>query len=301
MTVNSNPYRIFLLGKYGQLGWELERTMATIGEVISLDYPEIDLTQPDQISDAVRQTQPAVIVNATAYTAVDRAESEQENARALNARAPRILAEEARKMGAALIHYSTDYIFDGSKKKPYLEMDSPNPLSIYGQSKLEGELAVQGVGDAHLILRTSWVYSLRRECFVTKVLEWSRHQEILRVVTDQVSNPTWARMLAEITAQLLAKAGTDPVGWLRERSGLYHLAGGGYTSRFEWARAILQHDPHQDEQLTKQILPALTAEYPSPAKRPRFTALNCDLFASTFDLRMPDWQDSLILAMADVP
>jgi len=289
--------RILLLGKIGQLGWELKRTLAPLGEVIALDYPEIDLSQAGAARQAVRLAAPQVIINASAYTAVDRAESEEPVALAVNGRTPGELAEEAAALGAALIHYSTDYVFDGAKGSPYLETDAPHPLNIYGSSKLAGEQAIQQVGGSFLILRTSWVYSLRRASFVTKVLEWSRGQPSLRVVSDQVSNPTWARMLAEITAQLLAKAGEHPAGWLGERRGLYHLAGDGYASRLEWAQAILRLDPKRGEQVARQILPARTAEFPTPARRPLFSALNCDLYSYTFRQSLPPWEEALRLAM----
>jgi dTDP-4-dehydrorhamnose reductase len=289
--------RLLLLGKFGQLGWELQRTLAPVGELIAVDYPEIDLSQPDQISRLVRQVKPEVIVNATAYTAVDRAESERQVAMNVNARAPGILADEARALGAGLIHFSTDYVFDGIANRPYLESDPPNPLGMYGQSKLDGERAIQAAGGIYLILRTSWVYSLRRDSFVTKVLSWARQQETIKVVSDQVSNPTWARQLAEITAQLLAQAAGNPVGWLAERGGLYHLAGSGHASRLEWAEAILRLDPRREEQVARQVLPALTADFPTPARRPLFSALNCERFASVFSLRLPPWQDALALAL----
>jgi dTDP-4-dehydrorhamnose reductase len=289
--------RLLLLGKFGQLGWELRRTLAPVGEIVAVDYPQVDLSQPDQIHKLVRQVKPEVIVNATAYTAVDRAENEPQVAMDINARAPEILADEARSLGAALVHFSTDYVFDGTANRPYLETDRPNPLGVYGQSKLEGERAIQSTGCAFLILRTSWVYSLRRDSFVTKVLSWARQQETLKVVSDQVSNPTWARQLAEITAQLLAQANTHPAGWLAERGGLYHLAGSGYASRLEWAEAILRLDPRREEQVARQVLPALTADFPTPAQRPLFSALNCDHFTRVFSLRLPTWQDALALAL----
>lgn len=293
--------RVLLLGKLGQLGWELHRSLSPLGELIAVDYPEIDLSQPDQILQLVRRVQPALIVNATAYTAVDRAESEPQVAMDINARAPRILAEEARTLGATLIHFSTDYVFDGTANRPYLETDPPSPLSVYGRSKLEGERAIQVAGGAYLILRTSWVYSLRRDSFVTKVLSWARQQETIKVVSDQVGNPTWARQLAEITAQLLAKSTGSPAGWLAERGGLYHLAGSGYASRLEWAEAVLRLDPRREEQVARQVLPALTADFPTPARRPLFSALNCDHFSSVFSLRLPTWQDALAFALdADV-
>lgn len=288
---------LLLLGKNGQLGWELQRTLAPLGEVIALDLPEIDLARPDSLREEIRNIQPHLIVNAAAYTAVDRAESEPEIAMAVNGRSPGILAEYASDTGASLIHYSTDYVFDGDLSRPYVETDQPNPLNIYGASKVAGEQAIQKVGGAYMILRTSWVYSLRGESFVTKVLRWSREQRELGIVADQVSNPTWARMLAETTAHLLAKAGPDVSGWLREYRGLYHLAGWGYASRLKWAQAILRYDPNPKEQVTTQIMPALTSDFPTPAQRPLFTALNCELFAATFGIRMPAWDNSLQMAM----
>lgn len=289
--------QILLIGKNGQLGWELHRTLATLGQVVALDYPEIDLAQAEDVRRTVRQIRPEVIVNASAYTAVDQAESQIEIANTVNVRAPGLLAEEANALGAALLHFSTDYVFDGSKGSPYNEYDVPNPLGVYGRSKLEGERAVEQAGGVYLILRTSWVYSLRRDSFVTKVLQWSRQQINLQVVDDQVSNPTWSRMLAEVTAQLLAEGGKDVFGWVRERGGLYHLAGDGFTSRLDWAQAILRYDPHREEQVTRQILPARTADFPTPAQRPLFSALDCNKFVNTFGLRLPAWEDALRLAM----
>lgn len=289
--------RILLLGKFGQLGWELTRTLAPLGEVVALDYPDIDLIQNHTIQPLVQETRPQVIVNATAYTAVDRAESESERAYAVNGLAPGILAEAARACDAALLHYSTDYVFDGEKGSAYVETDAPNPLSVYGLSKLAGEQAVVEAGGAYLILRTSWVYSCRRDSFVTKVLEWSRRNQTMRIVTDQVSNPTWCRMLAEVSAQLLAMGGGDAFTWLQERRGVYHLAGSGITSRFEWAQAILKLDPRPQEQICLELQPALTAEFPAPAQRPLYSALNCDRFTRTFGLRLPGWETALQLAM----
>jgi len=293
--------RILLLGKIGQLGWELRRTLPPLGEIFVFDYPEIDLAQPESLRELVQKIGPHVIVNATAYTAVDRAEAEPQLALAINGLAPGILAEVALQVKSVLIHYSTDYVFDGAKGSLYLETDLPNPLNIYGSSKLVGERAISEVGGAYLILRTSWVYSLRRDSFVMKVLEWSRQKQNLRVVSDQVGNPTWARMLAEASAQLLAIAARnntrDINAWFQERRGIYHLAGGGFTSRLEWARAILKYDPHREEQLTHEILSALTSDFPTPAKRPLFSALDCQKFSDVFDLRLPDWEDALHLAI----
>ena len=248
------------------------------------------------IRKTVQECRPEVIVNATAYTAVDKAESEPELAEAINGNGPCVLAEEARKLNAVLIHYSTDYVFDGKKGAPYIETDLPNPLNVYGVSKLHGERAIQQAGGAYLILRTSWVYSLRQGGFVNKVLEWARQQDTLRMVTDQIGNPTWCRMLAEITAQVLAR-GDDHI---REYSGLYHLAGSGFASRIDWAKWILELDPNKSEQTVKEIIPVLTSDFPTPALRPLFSALECTHFLATFGLQLPDWMKSLTYAMQDI-
>lgn len=292
--------RILLLGTQGQLGWELLRTLPTLGEIVAFDYPEVDFTRLDDLRQTVEGVHPQVMINAAAYTLVDKAESEPAVARAINAQAPGVLAEAARKMGAAFLHYSTDYVFDGAKGSVYTEEDSPNPVNAYGKTKLEGEEAVQAAGGAYFIFRTSWVYSLRRDSFVTKVLQWSRAQTQMRVVSDQVGSPTWARALAEVTAQLLAMSRGREKEWLGERRGVYHLAGEGGASRLEWAREILKYDPHPEERRVQEMLPALTAEFPTPAQRPLYTALDCSRFAETFGLRLPAWERALKLAM-DVP
>jgi dTDP-4-dehydrorhamnose reductase len=285
--------KILLLGNTGQLGWELHRTLQPLGEVVALDYPEVNMADAASIRKTVQQHCPEVIVNATAYTAVDKAESEPELAEAINGTGSGILAEEARKMNAVLIHYSTDYVFDGKKGSPYTETDAPNPINVYGLTKLQGEQAIQQVDGVYLIFRTSWVYSLRRDSFVIKVLQWARQNEVLRIVDDQIANPTWARMLAEITSQVLAR-GEE---YIHERAGLYHLAGSGFASRFEWARLILDLDPNRHEQMVKEMLPAPTSDFPTPARRPLFSVLNCDKFAATFGLRLPPWEAALRMAM----
>lgn len=283
--------KVLLLGKAGQLGWELQRTLQPLGDVTALASPEIDMKDEGSIRAAMRQYQPNVVVNATAYTLVDKAESETELAYAVNATGPGILAEEARSMNALVVHFSTDYVFDGTKGSAYLEDDTPNPLSVYGKSKLAGEQAIQQVGGAYIILRTAWVYSMSGGSFVGKVLQWSRQNETLKVVSDQISNPTWARALAETTALMLARPG------LGVKVGLYHLAGHGYASRLEWAQQIVEYDPKRHEQTIRAIEPALTKDFPSPAERPLFSALDCALFEKTFGLYLPAWSDALKLAM----
>jgi dTDP-4-dehydrorhamnose reductase len=286
--------KLLLLGNTGQLGWELQRTLQPLGVVIGRDFPEVDLGNSASIIKVVREYRPDVIVNATAYTAVDKAESEPALAQAINGIGPGVLAEEARKLKGLLIHYSTDYVFDGTKGTPYVEADLPNPVNVYGESKLAGEQAVQSVGGDYLIFRTAWVYSMRRDSFVSKVLGWARRNEILRVVDDQVSNPTWARMLAEVTALVLARG----KAYLHERTGLYHLAGGGFASRYAWAQEILRLDPARQEQKVTQLLHALSADFPTPAQRPLFSALDCRKFEQAFDLYLPAWDATMELALA---
>jgi dTDP-4-dehydrorhamnose reductase len=286
--------RILLLGKNGQLGWELRRTLAPLGSIAAVDYEDVDLADSERLRLKVRELRPEVIVNAAAYTAVDKAESEPAKAYAINANAPGILAEEARHLDAVLIHYSTDYVFDGTKGQPYSEADAANPLNVYGASKLAGERSVQALGAAFIILRTAWVYSSRSSSFVTKVLDWARKNESLRIVDDQVSNPTWARALAESTAHVVGKG----KGYLTERTGLYHLAGAGYASRYAWAQEILKFDSRPEQQTAKGVLRAATSDIPTPARRPLFSALDCSRFGAAFDgIALPSWQDALMLAM----
>lgn len=290
---------ILLLGKFGQLGWELHRSLAAFSELTALDYPEINLVESGSLDNIILGMKPDLIINATAYTDVDKAEDEIETTMMINAHAPRRMAELASQSGAALIHYSTDYVFDGRKGNPYIETDQPNPLGKYGESKLAGDIAIGEVDCAHLIFRTSWVFSTRRESFVTKVLDWARKHSELKIVDDQVSNPTWCRMLAGATAMLVTRAGKHPMEWIGDRRGLYNLAGDGYASRLEWAKSILEFDPNPDQQVIQHLKPAKTSDYPSPAVRPMFSALSCDKFTNTFDFRLPDWREALKLAMAN--
>ena len=210
-------------------------------------------------------------------------------------RAPQVMAEQARALDAAIIHYSTDYVFDGTKSEPYAESDAPGPVNVYGESKLAGEEAVKNAAGAFLILRTAWLYSMRGNNFVTKVLQWARQHEKLHIVDDQISNPTWARILAQLTAHVLER-GDD---YLRQRSGLYHLAGGGHASRYEWAKQILKYDPKPEEQKAREVLPAATSDIPTPALRPLYSALDCSRFSDVFGLTAPPWETELKLALAD--
>jgi dTDP-4-dehydrorhamnose reductase len=289
--------KILQIGTNGQVGWELLRTCAPLGEVVALDYPDLDLSDSAGLRELVRSVKPDIIINAAAYTNVDKAESEPELARAINATGPGVLAEEAKKINAVMVHYSTDYVFDGTKGSPYVETDIPNPLSVYGQTKLEGEQAIAASGCVNLVLRTSWVYSMRHGGFVTKVLQWARTQEVMRVVDDQISGPTSARMLAEITALILAQGRDDVFGYLSEKGGLYHCAGGGSCSRYEWAKAILEMDPKKEEHVVKELLPAKSNDFKVPANRPMASVLTNDKLEKTFALWLPPWEVGLALTM----
>jgi len=290
--------KILQIGTKGQLGWELLRTCAPLGEVIALDYPTVDLSDSAGLRELVRSTNPDIIINAAAYTNVDKAESEPELARAINATGPGILAEEAKKINAVLLHYSTDYVFDGTKSSPYTEADTPNPLSVYGQTKLEGEQAVMASGCSFLVLRSSWIYS-RRSGFVAKVLEWARTQETIRIVDDQISSPTPARLMAEITASLISKIEANPDDWMLERKGIYHCACTGYCSRYEWAREVLRLSSNMHTKPGQQLLPALTSDFSTPAERPLKSRLDSKMFEATFGMKIPHWLKALELAMED--
>ena len=289
--------KILLFGKHGQLGWELHRSLQGLGQVLAYDYPEVDFRAPSALRRLVEDIKPQIVINAAAYTDVDKAESEAEKAKLVNTDAPGILAETCRDLGAAFIHYSTDYVFDGQKGAPYAEDDLPHPLNVYGHTKLEGERAVLAAGGCNLIFRTAWVYSLRRNSFVTKVLRWAHSQAEMRIVDDQISNPTWARALSEITAQLLAQSSPDPLSWFAGRSGIYHLAGGGFCSRLDWAKGILRNDPGRTQQVVQSVVPARSDDFCSAGARPLFSALDCGRFERTFALYLPEWELALHLSM----
>jgi dTDP-4-dehydrorhamnose reductase len=291
--------QILLFGCDGQLGRELQVSLASLGKVIAVDRKDLDLQEVSLIPAFINQTHPNVIVNAAAYTDVDQAEIESEVAYTINARACGVMAESARKMQSLVIHYSTDFVFDGEKGTPYTEDDPANPINVYGQTKLAGEQSIDAVGGAYLIFRTSWLYGSGQNTFPIKVLAWARKQEKMRIVEDQIGSPTWSRTLARTTTALLNLKGQESIDWLMERSGLYHVAGKGAVSRFEWAKRILELDPQPEEHVVKELQPAQTAEFQSPAKRPRFSALDCHRFESTFEIELPRWASSLETAIAE--
>ena len=282
--------RILLIGKVGQVGWELRRTLAPMARLTCVDLPEIDLTSGDSIRKWVRETQPNIVVNAAAYTAVDKAESEPELAMKINGLAPGMLAEEAKRAAALLVHYSTDYVFDGSKTEPYVETDAPTPLGAYGRSKLAGDDAVRAVGGAHLIFRLCWVYGARGQNFMLTIMRLAREREKLRVVSDQIGCPTWSRMIAETTAHALRQtlSGCDPLPY----TGVYHLAASGVASWHSFAEAIVKLMPGEARKCSK-VEPIPTAEYPTAARRPAYSVLGCDKLERIFGLRLPHWDESL--------
>lgn len=284
--------RILLIGRVGQVGWELRRVLAPMGDVTCVDFPEIDLTQPDAIRRAVRENRPQVIINAAAYTAVDKAEAEPDTVMKINGIAPGIMAEEAKACGAWLVHYSTDYVFNGQKVSPYLETDAPEPLGQYGQSKLAGELAVQQSGALHLLFRLCWVYGSRGSNFMLTIMRLARERETLKVVSDQVGCPTPARLIAETTGHALRQVvlAREP----EKFSGTYHLAAAGQTSWHGFAQAIVNRMPAETKKCSA-VQPILSSEYPSATKRPANSVLNCDKLESTFGLRLPDWETGLNL------
>jgi len=289
--------RILLTGANGQVGSELRRSLAPLGEVVAFDRAGLDLAQPDVVIARVRDVAPQAIVNAGAYTAVDKAESEPEAASAINAKAPRVLAEEARRLGAILVHYSTDYVFDGEKASPYTEADTPDPLSVYGRSKLEGERAVIASGCRHLTLRTSWVYGTRGRNFLLTMLRFAGEGRALRVVDDQIGAPTWCREIADATAALLARPDPAAPG----ADGLYHLSADGFTSWFGFARAIFDSPELVRLGIARPTLEAIpTSEYPTPARRPRNSRLDCSRLESRAGLRLAPWDEALGGAMADL-
>jgi dTDP-4-dehydrorhamnose reductase len=284
--------KILLTGCAGQLGRELKRSLASLGELVACDRRQLDLADPDALRAAVRSIAPSVIINAAAYTAVDKAEAETELADAINATAPGLLAEEAKRLGSLLIHYSTDYVFDGTKATPYQEDDATTPLSAYGRSKRQGEIAIAAAGARHLILRTSWVYGLHGTNFMKTMLRLARERDELRVVGDQIGAPTWSRHLADVTALILASRSTA--------EGLYHLAAAGETSWHGYAAAIFAEARAAGLLEKSPTVQRITsAEYPLPAPRPANSRLDCTRFTSDFGMTLPDWRTGLADCLAD--
>jgi dTDP-4-dehydrorhamnose reductase len=284
---------ILLIGRNGQVGWELQRSLAPLGQVIALGREGMDLSHPDSIRQAIRDANPAIIVNAAGYTAVDKAETEADLAVRINGLAPGIMAEEAARIGALFVHYSTDYVFDGAKNAPYLENDATNPLSSYGRSKLAGEAAVRASGARHLIFRTSWVYSARGNNFVRLLLRLARERNELRIVNDQVGAPTWARSIADLTGRILEVYCDNP-GRREEFGGLYHLTARGAVSRFDFAEAIFARAKSMNARFkAPKLIPIPASDYPLPARRPANSRLSTAKLATAFGVAPPRWDVAL--------
>lgn len=285
---------ILLTGKNGQVGWELQRTLAPLGKIIALGRSELDLTDQSAIRRVARTTKPDVIINAAAYTAVDKAEEEPDLAVAVNEIAPGILAEEASRLNAYFVHYSTDYIFDGIKKEPYTEKDQPNPLNVYGKTKLAGEEAIKEKGSSYLILRTGWIYSLRGNNFLLTILKLASEKKELRIVKDQYGSPTWARMIAEATAQIISYSAIGS-----KIKGTYHLTASGQTSWHGFAEAILElsvSSAHKKPQLYSISI----SDYQAAAKRPSYSVLDSSALEKAIGLKFSHWHDSLALSLKDI-
>jgi dTDP-4-dehydrorhamnose reductase len=297
--MNNNQYspnKILLLGKNGQVGWELQRTLAPLGNVVALDQDELDLVRVSDIRSKLQDLKPDIIVNAAAYTAVDKAESEPDLAMAINGDAPGVLAEEAKKIGALLVHYSTDYVFDGTKDTPYTEEDMPNPLNVYGKTKLAGERAIQVIDGNYLIFRTSWVYGARGKNFYLTMLRLAREQEEIRVVDDQIGAPTWCRMIAESTALILSQGINRSEGfhsYFEKRKGIFHMTAGGQTSWYGFAKHIIDNISPEGKKV-KRVIPIETKDYLYQAERPLYSVLSNHNINGSFRIVQTDWLRLLI-------
>ena len=295
MTSSSaDTWKILLIGKEGQVGGELSSLLRPLGELILCGEEDLDLTQEDRIREKLRDIQPHVIVNAAAYTAVDQAEEQPDLAMAINGTAPSILAEEAKKLGAALVHFSTDYVFDGEKPGPYTEEDAPNPLGVYGRTKLAGDEAIQSTGLPYFIFRTAWVYGLKGKNFLLTMQRLAKERDELKIVDDQIGSPTWSRTIAQATAnvltQVLPQNSPGDLSRFEKASGLYNVVCGGQTSWFGFAQAILEEvSLSQNTKLT----PIPTSEYPTPAKRPPNSVLSTEKLRSAFGIAPPAWDVTL--------
>ena len=293
--------KILLFGKGGQVGWELQRSLAPLGDVVTLDHDSTDhcgnFSNPAGLLDTVRDVKPDIIVNAAAHTAVDKAESEPDLVRALNATAPGLLAQEAQRLGAWLVHYSTDYVFDGSGSRAWTETDTPAPLSVYGQTKFEGEQLIQAACQQHLIFRTSWVYAARGGNFAKTMLRLAQERDRLTVIDDQIGAPTGAELLADVTAHALLQAMRRP-----EDAGLYHLAASGETSWWGYARHVLAQAQRLQPDLqlkASEVLAVPSSAFATAARRPHNSRLDTRKLQTTFDLHLPAWQEGVNRMLAE--
>lgn len=293
--------RILITGCDGQVGWECERSLQVLGEIVGAARARCDFAQPRAIQTLIRAIRPDLIVNAAAYTAVDRAETEPDLAYAVNAVAPAILAEEAGRLGASLIHLSTDYVFDGAKPTAYAEDDPCNPLSVYGRTKLQGEEAVLASGTPALVLRTSWVYAMRGRNFLRTILRLAREREELHIVDDQLGAPTWARSISEGIAAIVARAGHDRstlAASLGTRGGLFHMTAAGRTSWFQFAQLLLERIADPQRKL-RRLVPIPGSQYPTAARRPANSSLDNARLSQVWNVVLPPWDVALGWAASD--
>jgi len=292
--------RLLVTGANGQVGWERRQSLAPLGEVIALDRAACDLARPAEAARILRAATPDIIVNAAAYTAVDRAEQEEELATLINGTAVGEIAEAARQLGALLIHYSTDYVFDGRKDAPYAEDDVPHPISAYGRSKLAGERAIAQCGGRYLIVRTSWIYAARGHNFLKTVLRLARERDELRIVDDQIGAPTWARDLAAATA-VMSKQARQEIARDGFESGLFHVTGSGATSWFVFAQAVVKQAEQYGLLARKsKIVPIASSEYPVAATRPKNSRLSGARARHRFQIALPEWEQSLAVCMREL-
>ncbi len=299
---------ILLTGKTGQVGFELNRSLSQLGRLFAPEHRDLDMLDPDSIRRAIRDTRPQLIVNAAAYTAVDAAENDESKAYAINSEAVALLADEAKRLDALLVHYSTDYVFDGTKRSPYNETDETNPLSVYGKSKLAGEQAIRASGASHLIIRTGWVYANRGRNFLLTILRLATEREELRIVCDQIGAPTRANDIASATTKILTEMYTQDKSrtYMSSISGTYHMTAAGETSWHNFAKAILERAPGVSAEvpwftaatqgrplIAKRILPISIDEFRSPARRPIYSVLSNSRLSEIFHLELPDWTTQL--------
>jgi dTDP-4-dehydrorhamnose reductase len=285
MGVRLNPKKILLTGATGQVGWELSRALAPLGGLITPDSTEFNLAEPESLRKNIREWKPDIIVNPAAYTAVDQAEREHDLVFRVNADSPKVLAEEAERLNIPMIHYSTDYVFDGEKGEPYRESDETRPLNIYGESKLQGEMAIQNIVEQHIILRTSWIYSLRGSNFLTTMLRLFKEKDEISVVNDQIGAPTWSRMVAEVTSIIMSQLHQKENGW-----GLYHLSASGESSWYHFVKEIKRVE---DEKRKFSINAISSEQYVTAATRPKNSLLNSRKLSQQWNVKLPGWDVSL--------
>jgi dTDP-4-dehydrorhamnose reductase len=299
--LSQSELKIVVVGRKGQVASDLQSVLPSIGSVVSVGRPEFDLTDPVCIRRTVRELQPDVLINAAAYTAVDQAESEPDLAMRVNAEAPGIMAEEAKRLGALFIHYSSDYVFDGVKDGPYSETDKPNPRNAYGVSKLAGDRAVAAADGAFMIFRTSWVYSTTGKNFLATITKLAGERDELRIVNDQIGSPTWSRDIANATMSALVRINRGVHG--AELSGIYNLTSGGQVSWYGFAEAIIAELTRVNmlsEKVTAALVPIPTASYPTPARRPSNSCLSNKKIGDVLGIHLPEWRDSLVRVVGEM-